>query len=190
MPSYLPAVRTGVSPPPPWHRLCDSPCPAPERPPRCLPAADQSTTREPAGGVPLPERTRPHGERWGMAPARTRGQNRPHRGGGNPTDTRPCLGGHASALRGAFPPAARARGAKGAARRGARTSLHWGVRECLVRVLDHFATRPRTCQPTAQASVPPRNPSEAAPSACRGACARRQGRGQAGRAHLSPPEYV
>ena len=46
-------------------------------------------------------------------------------------------------------PAAR----RGAARRGARTYLHWAMCRCRGRFFDY--TRPRTCQPPAQASVPP-----------------------------------
>jgi hypothetical protein len=48
---------------------------------------------------------------------------------------------------------------RGAARRGARTFLHGPLSRCLARGVYYLATRPRNCQPHAQASVPPRNPS-------------------------------
>ena len=64
---------------------------------------------------------------------------------------------------------------RGAARRGARTYLHWAMSRCLARGVYYLATRPRSCQKHALASVLPRNPSASAPSACPSACARRRG---------------
>jgi len=64
---------------------------------------------------------------------------------------------------------------RGAARRGARTCVHRAMCRCLARGIYHLATILHSCQPPAQASVPPRNPSASAPSACPGACARRRG---------------
>jgi hypothetical protein len=56
------------------------------------------------------------------------------------------------------PAPARARCAAGCFRRGARTSLHWDMFQCRGRFFYHHATRPRTCQPPAQASAPPPQP--------------------------------